>query len=85
MSYEDLKEYGSEGAVKGAGKLRQQGKPYESKQLAHFPSIIVPNWFRTSGRRRHRILEVGELVRLSSRTCSSCQYHTLDLAVLRVC
>jgi len=29
MSYEDLKEYGSEGAVKAAGKLRQQGKPYE--------------------------------------------------------
>ena len=31
MSYEDLKEHGSEGAVKAAGKLRQQGKPYESK------------------------------------------------------
>jgi len=29
MSYEDLKEYGSEAAVKAAGKLRQQGKPYE--------------------------------------------------------
>lgn len=29
MSYEDLKEYGSESAVKAAGKLRQQGKPYE--------------------------------------------------------
>lgn len=31
MAYEDLKEYGSENAVKAAGKLRQQGKPYESK------------------------------------------------------
>ena len=31
MSYEDLKENGSEAAVKAAGKLRQQGKPYESK------------------------------------------------------
>ena len=31
MTYEDLKEYGSEAAVKAAGKLRQQGKPYESK------------------------------------------------------
>ncbi|KII89623.1 hypothetical protein PLICRDRAFT_39737 [Plicaturopsis crispa FD-325 SS-3] len=29
MSYEDLKEHGSENAVKAAGKLRQQGKPYE--------------------------------------------------------
>ncbi|KAK1233110.1 hypothetical protein PQX77_003750 [Marasmius sp. AFHP31] len=29
MSYEDLKENGSESAVKAAGKLRQQGKPYE--------------------------------------------------------
>ncbi|KAJ7510313.1 P-loop containing nucleoside triphosphate hydrolase protein [Mycena galericulata] len=29
MSYEDLKEHGSESAVKAAGKLRQQGKPYE--------------------------------------------------------
>jgi obg-like ATPase 1 len=30
MLYDDLKEYGSEAAVKAAGKLRQQGKPYES-------------------------------------------------------
>ncbi|TFK98011.1 P-loop containing nucleoside triphosphate hydrolase protein [Pterulicium gracile] len=29
MSYDDLKEHGSESAVKAAGKLRQQGKPYE--------------------------------------------------------
>ncbi|KAF5327250.1 hypothetical protein D9619_004583 [Psilocybe cf. subviscida] len=29
MSYDDLKEYGSESSVKAAGKLRQQGKPYE--------------------------------------------------------
>ncbi|XP_006459209.1 hypothetical protein AGABI2DRAFT_134686 [Agaricus bisporus var. bisporus H97] len=29
MSYDDLKEHGSEPAVKAAGKLRQQGKPYE--------------------------------------------------------
>ncbi|KZT19226.1 hypothetical protein NEOLEDRAFT_1142325 [Neolentinus lepideus HHB14362 ss-1] len=29
MSYGDLKEHGSEAAVKAAGKLRQQGKPYE--------------------------------------------------------
>ncbi|OCB90195.1 cytoplasmic protein [Sanghuangporus baumii] len=29
MTYEDLHEYGSEAAVKAAGKLRQQGKPYE--------------------------------------------------------
>jgi len=29
MAYDDLKEHGSEAAVKAAGKLRQQGKPYE--------------------------------------------------------
>jgi len=29
MSYTDLQEHGSEAAVKAAGKLRQQGKPYE--------------------------------------------------------
>lgn len=29
MAYDDLKEYGSEAQVKAAGKLRQQGKPYE--------------------------------------------------------
>ncbi|KAF7967282.1 hypothetical protein HWV62_34993 [Athelia sp. TMB] len=29
MSYADLQEHGSETAVKAAGKLRQQGKPYE--------------------------------------------------------
>ncbi|KAG9224759.1 hypothetical protein CCMSSC00406_0002090 [Pleurotus cornucopiae] len=29
MAYEDLREHGSEAAVKAAGKLRQQGKPYE--------------------------------------------------------
>ncbi|KAF7312138.1 Obg-like ATPase 1 [Mycena indigotica] len=29
MSYDDLKEQGSETAVKAAGKVRQQGKPYE--------------------------------------------------------
>lgn len=29
MAYADLKEYGTEAQVKSAGKLRQQGKPYE--------------------------------------------------------
>ncbi|KAF7317030.1 Obg-like ATPase 1 [Mycena chlorophos] len=29
MSYDDLKEHGNEAAVKAAGKVRQQGKPYE--------------------------------------------------------
>ena len=29
MAFEDLKEYGTEAQVKAAGKLRQQGKPYE--------------------------------------------------------
>ena len=34
MAYDDLKEHGSEAAVKAAGKLRQQGKPYESMYLS---------------------------------------------------
>ncbi|KAF8633224.1 hypothetical protein AX15_001459 [Amanita polypyramis BW_CC] len=29
MSFDDLKDHGSEATVKAAGKLRQQGKPYE--------------------------------------------------------
>ncbi|ORY28969.1 P-loop containing nucleoside triphosphate hydrolase protein [Naematelia encephala] len=29
MAYDDLKEFGTEAQVKAAGKLRQQGKPYE--------------------------------------------------------
>ena len=33
MAYADLHEHGSESAVKAAGKLRQQGKPYESACL----------------------------------------------------
>jgi obg-like ATPase 1 len=37
MSYADLHEYGSESAVKAAGKLRQQGKPYESMSLSSLP------------------------------------------------
>lgn len=37
MSYEDLREHGSESAVKAAGKLRQQGKPYESQSFLSIP------------------------------------------------
>ena len=36
MSYDDLKEYGSEAAVKAAGKLKQQGKTYESTSRLRF-------------------------------------------------
>ena len=47
MSYEDLREYGSEASVKAAGKLRQQGKPYESTSfflpfLAPYKSLTYP-------------------------------------------
>lgn len=35
MTYDDLKEHGSETAVKAAGKLRQQGKPYESELISY--------------------------------------------------
>lgn len=36
MSYEDLHELGSESAVKAAGKLRQQGRTYESASPLEF-------------------------------------------------
>jgi len=41
MSYDDLKEHGSEAAVKAAGKLRQQGKPYESTLLCCLKKQIL--------------------------------------------
>ena len=48
MSYDDLKEYGSEAAVKAAGKLKQQGKTYESTS----PSLVLPSccWRSQSAR-----------------------------------
>jgi len=60
MSYDDLRELGSESAVKAAGKVRQQGKPYESVFFLFFRSFFVSKQF-FSGRRRHRILEVRGL------------------------
>ena len=58
MSYEDLREYGSEASVKAAGKLRQQGKPYESTSfllLSSFRSLLFLRvidlpYFHFSGR-----------------------------------
>ena len=38
MSYTDLHEHGSEAAVKAAGKLKQQGKTYESAS-SRSPSV----------------------------------------------
>lgn len=48
MSYDDLREHGSEPAVKAAGKLRQQGKPYESE------SCLVP------GNGNHRLRSISD-------------------------
>lgn len=56
MTYEDLKEHGSETAVKAAGKLRQQGKPYESEFLSFFSSS-GPMLMDGSGGRRYCLLE----------------------------
>jgi len=41
MSFSDLKEHGSETAVKAAGKLRQQGKPYESKHISLSSGTLI--------------------------------------------
>lgn len=41
MSYEDLRELGTEVAVKAAGKLAQKGKPYESKFTQRFRSVFL--------------------------------------------
>lgn len=64
MSFDDLKELGSEAAVKAAGKLRQQGKPYES-EYPPWPhrifSKIVHQWWMVillTGSRVHKPGEV---------------------------
>lgn len=43
MAYTDLKEHGTESAVKAAGKLRQQGKPYESKSCSFIDVVFCSN------------------------------------------
>lgn len=42
MSYADLKEHGTEAAVRAAGKMMQKGKPYEreSQDLITLPGLI---------------------------------------------
>ena len=50
MSYEDLKEHGGESAAKAAGKVRQQGKPYES-ELSFFKTLVSHQSHIFSGRR----------------------------------
>ena len=49
MGYTDLKEHGSEAAVKAAGKLKQQGKTYESA-FPSFPSLLFASSGPPSGR-----------------------------------
>ncbi|KAG5220845.1 P-loop containing nucleoside triphosphate hydrolase protein [Salix suchowensis] len=63
MSYEDLREHGSEAAVKAAGKLRQQGKPYESAcPNPPLPSCSIGGLMIVfSDRRRRRVLESGRI------------------------
>ena len=48
MSYDDLKEYGSEAAVKAAGKLKQQGKTYES--MSSSSVLLSYSWRLQSSR-----------------------------------
>ena len=61
MSYGDLKELGSDAAVKAAGKLRQQGKPYESPCLHIYLATDCMLIVSSSGRRGHRILEIWRI------------------------
>jgi hypothetical protein len=49
MAYDDLKENGSEAAVKAAGKLRQQGKPYESTCSSELSCLLVYSLFFSGG------------------------------------
>ena len=84
MSYEDLRENGSEAAVKAAGKLRQQGKPYESAyMLRYFPVFVMLMHDVTldSARRRHRILEVGIEHRIRLVSSTSIQSHSGETLV----
>lgn len=64
MSFDDLKEYGNEGAVKAAGKYNQKGKTYEVSCdcLLSYPHQLSELTSYTSrrgidGRRRYRLLE----------------------------
>jgi obg-like ATPase 1 len=50
MAYDDLKEHGSESAVKAAGKLRQQGKPYESTLFRCLEKQILIIMLQSGGR-----------------------------------
>lgn len=43
QSYEDLKEHGTEAAVKAAGKLRQQGRTCKSKPVPRYFSALLTN------------------------------------------
>lgn len=71
MSYDDLKENGSEAAVKAAGKLRQQGKPYESESARtlsqmYLSDIVALQWLTVTlltGRRVVRVYIARLLVK----------------------
>lgn len=49
MAYDDLKEHGSEAAVKAAGRLRQQGKPYESMFFGRLSCLPIYSLFFSGG------------------------------------
>lgn len=62
MSIEDLREHGSEAAVKAAGRLRQQGKPYESEYHMFFYLVLLISMPSISGRWRYSLLESRSIV-----------------------
>jgi hypothetical protein len=55
MAFEDLKEYGTEAAVKAAGKQRQQGKTCKSTFKSQ---VMMKLMYRRGSRRRYLLLEV---------------------------
>ncbi len=85
MSYSDLHEHGSEAAVKAAGKLKQQGKTYESAS-PFLPFLLLslsrspPSFLfsmkclvadeKRSGRWRRRVLEIR---RVDSQDLDACE------------
>ena len=74
MAFEDLKEYGTEAAVKAAGKQRQQGKTCKSTLKSQ---VMMTLMYRRGSRWRYLLLEVWSVDgRVGSYiVCKHCILH----------